>query len=116
VNGVQAYWHFPLWYQAEKDGFVDFNAAGFLPQVVRYRADRMPTWFAGPRFEWQHADTFDWARHQGETYRYFFVRTTEPLRHDYFPTGRCAPVLLKSAGKWSLFENANCYSPSGPAP
>jgi hypothetical protein len=110
LNGAQAYWHFPLWYQAERGGFVEFNAAGFLPQVVRYRPERIPTWFAGQRFEWQHADTFDWTKHQGEIYRYYFVRSIAPLRQDYFPTGRCAPVLLKSAGNWSLFENVRCYS------
>lgn len=112
LNGAQAYWHFPLWYQAEKGGFVEFNAAGFLPQVVRYRPERIPARFAGPAFEWQYSDTFDWTRDQGEIYRYFFVRTNEPLRPDFFPKGRCKPVLRTSAGNWSLFENVSCYSPS----
>ena len=45
-------------------------------------------------------------------YRYFFVRSTQPLPPGLFPTGRCAPVLIKSAGDWSVFENVNCHVPS----
>ena len=112
LNIMQAYWHFPMWYQAEKGGFVEFNAAGFLPQIVRYRPERIPARFAGPRFEWQYSATFDWTKDQGELYRYFFVRLNEPLPPGFFPDGKCRPVLRKSAGNWSLFENVNCHSPA----
>lgn len=112
LNGAQAYWHFPVWYQAEKGGFVEFNAAGFLPQVVRYRPERIPARFAGPLFEWRYAATFDWAKDDAGIYRYFFVRTNDPLPPDFFPAGQCNPVLLKAAANWSLFENVKCFSPS----
>jgi hypothetical protein len=114
LNGAQAYWHFPMWYQAEKGGFVEFNAAGFLPQVVRYRPERIPPRFAGASFEWQYAATFNWAKDQAGIYRYFFVRTNDPLPPDFFPAGHCKPVLRKSAANWSLFENVNCYVPAIP--
>lgn len=104
------YVHFPLWYQVEKAGLVDFNFAGYLPQVVRYRPDREPALFkAGSWWLFRPADKFDWARDQMATYRYFFVRLAGRLPSGYFPAGRCAPVLLKSAGNWSVFENANCH-------
>jgi hypothetical protein len=114
LDHVVAYWNFPLWYQAEKGGFVDFNAAGFLPPVVRFRPDRVPSGFAGPTWEWRHPKDFDWAKYQAEIYRYFFIRRSGPLPPGYFPTGRCEPVLLKSVDSWSVYENVNCYSASFP--
>ncbi len=107
-----AYQHFPLWYQAEKGGFVDFNFAGFLPQVVRYRVDRVPAVARGSPYKL--ARDFDGTRDDVAIYRYFFVRHTAPLPPGYFPAGPCAPVPVKSAGAWSVFENANCRA--GPAP
>lgn len=53
----------------------------------------------------------DWTQDQASVYRYFFVRHPAPLPPGYFPIGRCQPVLLKSAGPWSVFENVNCHSP-----
>lgn len=105
-----AYEHFPLWYQAEKAGFVDFNFAVFLPQIVRYRLDHAPTVSTDTSQAWRVAKDFDWTRDQAGIYRYFFVRSTTPLPPAYFPTGRCEPVLLKSAGPWSVFENVHCQS------
>ena len=37
-----------------------------------------------------------------------FVRSMAPLPPGYFPTDRCKPVLVKSSGPWSVFENVNC--------
>jgi hypothetical protein len=107
-----AYFNFPVWYQAEKRGFVDFNAARFLPQIVRFRSGQEPpdTTAAG----WRATD-FDWTRAQAENYRYFFVRRASPLPDAFFPDGRCKPVLLKTADSWSVFENVNCHAPYAPA-
>jgi len=85
LDNVEPYWNFPVWYQAEKNGFVDFNAAGSLPPVVRYRPDRLPAGFVGPIWEWRHPKNFDWAKYQAEIYRYFFIRSTGPLPRGYFP-------------------------------
>ena len=85
-----AYTNFPLWYQAEKQGLVDFNFAQFAAQVVRYRdpqaAMAVPT----------------------SGYRYFFVRSAKPLPTPFFPAGTCQPVPRKSSGPWTLFEAVNC--------
>ena len=110
AGSPDVYVHFPLWYQVEKAGLVDFNFAGYLPQVVRYRPDREPAMFkAGSWWLFRPADRFDWTRDQAAAYRYFFVRRAGPLPAGYFPAGRCAPVPLKSAGNWSVFENVNCH-------
>jgi len=116
IRSRAVYAHFPLWYQAEKAGFVDFNFAVFLPQVVRYRLDRAPATFrdTASASAWRIAEDFDWTRDQAAIYRYFFVRRTAPLPPAYFPAGRCEPVLLRSVGPWSVFENVNCHSASLP--
>jgi hypothetical protein len=88
-----AYTNFPLWYQAEKSGLVDFNFAQFAAQIVRYR---------DPKAE---------AGKPASAYRYFFVRSLRPLPATFFAPGACQPVLRKSSGSWSLFENANCPRP-----
>ena len=107
-----AYIHWPAWYQAERGGFVDFNFARFLPQIVRYRRDRIPTRFG--REEWsQHpAEGFDWERDGAAAYRYFFIRHDGPLPTTFFPAGQCRPVLVTSAGDWSLYENVRCWTPA----
>jgi hypothetical protein len=106
--GLVAYLHFPLWYQAEKSGFVDFNFAGYLPQVVRYRPDRAPQTYMRPSWTWRRATDFDWTRDRAGDYRYFFIRHTAPLPPRYFPAGQCEPVLRKASGSWALYENVNC--------
>lgn len=105
------YLHFPLWYQAERHGFVDFNFAYFLPMVVRFRRGLVP-----PDVEnggWD-ADEFDWQRSHGSRYRYFFVRNEGPgtTPANLFPQGTCRPSLVKASGRWSLYENVNCYKPA----
>jgi hypothetical protein len=109
MNHRGAYWHFPLWYQAEKGGFVDFNAAGSLPPVVRYRLDRLPASFPAAVWEWKPPELFDWTKDEAEIYRYFFVHKDGPLPVGYFPPGKCTPVLLASVGRWSVYENVNCH-------
>jgi hypothetical protein len=109
MNHPTVYWHFPLWYQAERGGFVDLNAAGSLPPVVRYRPDRLPAAFSGTNWEWRPPTSFDWTKDHAGIYRYFFVHSDRPLPPDFFAAGVCTPVLLKSAGRWSVFENVNCY-------
>lgn len=107
-----SYWHFPLWYQAEKGGFVDLNGAGSLAPVVRYRPDRLPLAFPTAVWDWRHPALFNWDKDDAEIYRYFFVRRDTPLPPGFFPSGKCRPVLVKSAGNWSLFENVNCHRAS----
>ena len=89
----------PAAYQAEKRGFLDFNFANYLPQIVRYRSERMPP--VATRSAFRLARNFDWTRDDAALYRYFFVRDTRTSAVGLFPDRRRAPALLKSAGTWS---------------
>jgi hypothetical protein len=103
-NG-SAYLHFAAWYQAEKSGLVDFNFAWFRPQIVRFRPDQVPA--AGTGFEWAPLE-FDWRRHHGADYRYFFVRHTAPVPPSLFRGADCPPVVLVSNGAWTVYERRAC--------
>ena len=85
THNLMAYVHFPLWYQVEKAGLVDFNFAYFASSIVRYRQDRPPP-----------------------DYRYYFTRNARTVPARFLPDGACAPVLRKSSGTWSLFESVKC--------
>ncbi|MGV2290663.1 hypothetical protein AAHK20_18255 [Trinickia sp. YCB016] len=102
------YDNFALWYQADHRGLVDFNAAWFPPQIVRYRLDRLPA--VGPADVAPHrlVSTFDWHRHQGWAYRYFFVRHTSPIPDGFFANPDCPVVLVKTVGAWSVYERQSC--------
>lgn len=106
-----AYMHWPAWYQAERGGFVDFNFARFLPQIVRYRPDQTPARFGQEDWAQNPAGGFDWERDGAAAYRYFFVRHRGPLPESFFPSGPCRPVPVMASGDWSLFENARCWTP-----
>jgi hypothetical protein len=99
-----AYMHFPLWYQAEKGGWVDFNAAWFHTMVVRYKPDAFPPVEMG--FEWNLAN-FDWNDPRYAGYRYFFVRRAAPLPASCFSNPASRKVLVRSAGDWKLYERAD---------
>jgi len=102
---IYAYMHYPLWYQAEKHGLVDSNFALLLPQVVRFKSKSMtPTRMD---FDWS-PEKFNWVKHQGHLYRYFFVRNSKPLPSSFFDNQQCKVNLIKSAGIWQLYESSDC--------
>ncbi len=86
TRNLLAYVNFPLWYQVEKSGLVDFNFSAFATGVVRYQNGKIPA----------------------DGYRYFFVRSTRPLPEKFFAGEACEPVLRKYSGSWSVFENVSC--------
>lgn len=99
------YTHYATWYQAEMGGLVDFNFAWVQPQIVRYRPDVRPP--VRLDFPWR-PQAFDWHKHQGGNYRYFFVRHSEPLPANLFRGADCAPILLHQRGSWKVFERRQC--------
>jgi len=102
---MYGYMHYPLWYQAEKHGLVDSNFALLLPQVVRFKSKFMTA--ARMDFDW-YPDKFNWVKHQGYLYRYFFVRNSKPLPVSFFDNQQCKVNLVKSAGSWQLYESTDC--------
>jgi hypothetical protein len=97
------YVHYAAWYQAEKQGLTDFNFAWFTPQVVRYRPKHSPPVNIG--FEWQPS-SFEWAKHQGMSYRYFFVRGKHDPRQ-LFHEASCQPKAVFSSDMWKVYENCS---------
>lgn len=99
------YLHYAAWYQAEKQGLIDFNFAWFVPQVARFRPERAPAVGAG--FEWA-PESFDWQRHRGADYRYFFVRHSGRIPAGLFQGADCLPVPVVTLTKWTVFERSAC--------
>ncbi|WP_455221668.1 hypothetical protein [Kaarinaea lacus] len=101
-GGQPVYLHFPLWYEAEKTGVVDFNFALLYPPVVRYRENKLPKIRNG--FE-VNPGVFNWIKHGGDDYDYFIVRSerniTVPLFREHVSDIR----LIEHAGTWWLYEN-----------
>ncbi|MET3233849.1 UNVERIFIED_ORG: hypothetical protein ABIC54_006064 [Burkholderia sp. 1263] len=108
ANNPVVYDNFALWYQADHRGLVDFNAAWFPPQIVRYRLDRLPAVGPADVAPKPLSARFDWYRHQGWVYRYFFVRHTSPIPVGFFANPDCPVVLVKTVGTWSVYERQAC--------
>jgi hypothetical protein len=102
----QVYWHFPLWYQAEKGGLADPSFAAGPPSIIRYR--RNPLALADAADLNDHPDRFDWRRNDGGQWTYFFVRDTRPIPPTLFAGADCPPVLVGARGTWSLFQRQPC--------
>ncbi len=107
------YVHYASWYQAEKNGIVDFNFALYHPQIVRYREKHQPPIPFG--FEWQHP-SFNWQQHNGDAYHYFFVRQhRQRTPAKLFPGAPCPPRLVHRTGAWSLYQRTTCNSLQSPS-
>jgi len=107
ADSAFAYVHYSAWYQAEKKGLSDFNFAWYTPQIVRYRPEAAPPVTIG--FEWE-PQSFNWALHRGENYRYFFVRGM----HDpavIFRDAGCMPNAVINSGPWKVYENCAMVKP-----
>jgi hypothetical protein len=105
AHAQYAYHSYPAWYQAERQGFVDFNFAAFLPEIVRFRTGKAPPLPAD-------VEAFDWKALNAATYRYFFVRHTAALPPHLFDNDECAVRLVSEAGPWMLFERGECRTPA----
>jgi hypothetical protein len=101
-----AYQHHALWYQAERQGLVDFNFAMFHPQVARFRPQSVP--LVGESVA-RDPRQFDWRADQGERYRYVFVRSRGPTPANAFSGALCPPVEIAAAGEWRLYEQPGCW-------
>ncbi len=104
---------YPVWYEVDRRGFVDFNFAYFPPEMVRFRPGHFPP--VPPGFD-ERPETFNWRTLQARRYRYFFVRHLTPLPDGFFENEECRVVLRKQAGAWSLFERTECSEGEHPGP
>ncbi|HEY4804534.1 MAG TPA: hypothetical protein VIH96_18130 [Paraburkholderia sp.] len=107
IHNRWTYHTYAHWYQAENKGFVDFNFAFFLPDVVRFKPDHIPPLRPGPLMAEPQA--FDWHKVDARLYRYFFVRHTKPLPAHLFDNDECDVALVKTVPNWSLYERRSCH-------
>jgi hypothetical protein len=97
-----AYHGYALWYQAERQGFVDFNFAYYMPEPVRFRPGKATRPY-GTGLELFQGRTLE-----ASLYRYYFVRHTAPLPSGLFDGHPCSVSLVREAGDWALFERRSC--------
>jgi hypothetical protein len=93
---------FPVWYQAEKQGFVDYSFAASHPEIVRFR--RLPSHIYDDDMFGLEPQRFDWQRDDAGRYRYFFVRSVGPVPTELFHGAACEPRIIAASGEWHLFE------------
>ncbi len=104
-NNSIAYMHYPLWYQAEKNGLVYDNFAIYAPMPVRFKPGHIHLGYDGA-----DPTSFDWLKHKGYMYKYFFVRTSNngnaPI--NWFKNAPCSPKIIANKGQWLIYENQSC--------
>ncbi len=92
-----AYLHFPVWYQAERGGLVEFSFAAFYPMLLRFSASQtsyVPEIFAA------RPTHLSIAR---EVKKFDQILARVPLSDSTALTG-LSVVLVKRAGQWRLYE------------
>lgn len=96
------YLHYPVWYQAENRGLVDFNFATFQGEPVHYLPDRLPA--AGPDFVW-HPYGVEWSAHRPAHYRYLVARAGSGPDDSPLLVDDCDEYTLASkVGAWWLYN------------
>ncbi len=104
------YLHFPVWYQCERGGLVDFNFACFYPQIVRYAPGHLPPTKAG--IEWNPI-RFLHPQFDLHPYRYVVFRSNVPLPKAFLSRPTCVLVPVYLSNPWWVFE---CKPLTGPIP
>ena len=108
ARNENAYIHYAAWYQTQSHGFVDFNFAYFLPQIVRFRRGSTPP--IPPAFPRRPA--FDWDRFEARKYDYFVLRGqqpgSQPVIDELMHNGECSIHVARQVGNWTLFRRGDC--------
>jgi hypothetical protein len=92
--------HMHAWYQAERNGWVDFNFAHFNAQIVRYKPGANV--MGGGNYLGLAA--FDWAALRAWHYDYIMIQHENPLPSGLFSTPPCPVRLVSQHGRWSVYE------------
>jgi hypothetical protein len=115
-SSAPVYMHFPVWYQAEKTGVVDYSFSDSFPVMVRYRSARDPS---NSGFLALHPKAFNWKLHQGWRYDYFVVRASSSFQQQLFADANCPIKLVTEKNGWWLYErdkSTPCIAQSVAAP
>ncbi|HEV2574174.1 MAG TPA: hypothetical protein VGU72_20745 [Beijerinckiaceae bacterium] len=105
MNDNNAYLHMSLWYQAEKNGFVDFNFAYFFPQVIRFRKDIGPVVSDSLGF---HPEAFNWGDPSTQVYRYAFIRGSRENAAGVAKAPPCGTEVIAQEAEWTLLKRRDC--------
>jgi hypothetical protein len=95
-----SYLHYPLWYQARRGGFVEFNFASLLPQIVRFRDFKK---HLGAEFSW-NSSADDWKMFANAGYDYALFSTQEPLDPAVLASPTCRLDPVSAIPDWALFR------------
>lgn len=105
------YWHYPLWYQVDKKGFVEQNFATLAPFPVRYNPNYEDT-YAKNKTELTELNSLDEngrIKVNLNKYRYIFIRNDEKKpRQNVFDNYDCKPEINSSSGQWTIYDTKNC--------
>lgn len=102
ISIAPTFLHFPQWYAAQKQGFVDPSAAMMHPELVIFRKGEAPEAVLWD-FEWD-PEEFVWDDYSGEQYRYFVVRSGEDKSATLFAQAPHPVKLLFHQDDWWLYE------------
>jgi hypothetical protein len=92
--------HYPLWYQARRGGFVEFNFASLLPQIVRFRDFRK---HVSPKFSWD-SQARDWRRFENDGYDYVLFASDRPIDPAVLKGASCELLPVESVPPWFLYR------------
>lgn len=105
VSNQATYTHYASWYQAEHKGIVDFSFAWFSPQPIRFKVNSSPS--IKPGLEWS-PELFNWEKHNGDNYDYFFVRGNIPAESSLLNNKSCSLKHFSSYGDWHVYQKILC--------
>lgn len=99
VDVPSVYLHFPVWYQVERDGWVDYNFSWFHPQIVRFSPEALPE--VKPGLEWMRDLPF----HLEDCSRYdlIFLHSYLVPSNDILQGTNCPHVPYLQAGSWYVY-------------
>ncbi|MFW1857065.1 hypothetical protein [Acinetobacter defluvii] len=101
VSTPFTYVHFGSWYQAQKNGWSDFNFAWFHPQIVRYKPDTVPE--VKPGFEWapQNVQLLK----NCQNYNLLIIRAYDQSVKNIVQNSLCHDyTLMLNEGTWFVFS------------
>ena len=106
AQNTNAYWHYPVWYQADKHGFVDFNFALFPPQVIRFKLDRKEG--ENEEVDLRPGQNKMWTKGFVEQFTYFVIKSDPPMTQGVQAQSPCQLNIKLQVEDWVLLERGAC--------
>lgn len=99
VSVPSVYLHFPVWYQVERGGWVDYSFSWFHPQVVRFSPDSLPE--VMPGFEWRQ--DLPGLLKECDRYELVFLHSFNVPPDEVLKETSCSHVPYMQAGNWYVY-------------